>query len=131
MHHFDKSSLKSMDIDQLRALLIINAKNIGKEKKGSIKKYCLLSFHGEVLSEIESILEARPTYGYKRITAMIDRKRRLKGLQKYNKKRIARVMDINGLLQVQEPTFLVLRKASQSCLEKPLYLSVVKVVMKF
>ena len=58
----------------------------------------------EVLSEIESILETRPTYGYKRITAMINRKRRFKGLQKYNKKRIARVMDMHGLLQVKEPS---------------------------
>lgn len=57
----------------------------------------------DVLSEIQEILKMRPTYGYKRVTAMINKKRRSEGLKKYNKKRILRVMDINGLLQVKAP----------------------------
>lgn len=54
-----------------------------------------------VLEEIYSIRKDRPTYGYKRITAMVNRVREEKGLKKYNRKRIERVMGINGLLQVK------------------------------
>lgn len=52
----------------------------------------------EILCEINDILKDRPTYGYKRITAMINRKRKKKGLDKLNKKRIYRIMDMNNLL---------------------------------
>jgi putative transposase len=55
----------------------------------------------DVLEEIQIEKEDRPTYGYKRITAMVNRKRVSNGLQKYNKKRIERVMSMNGLLQVK------------------------------
>lgn len=56
----------------------------------------------DVLAQINKIHETRSTYGYKRVTAMINKKRRKKGLSKYNKKRIERVMSMNGLLQVKE-----------------------------
>jgi putative transposase len=51
-----------------------------------------------VLSEIKEQLALRPTYGYKRITAMINKKRRKNSLKPYNKKRILRIMQINGLV---------------------------------
>jgi putative transposase len=51
-----------------------------------------------VLSEIKEIIDIRPTYGYKRVTTMINKKRLKNGLEKYNKKRILRVMRINGLV---------------------------------
>lgn len=53
---------------------------------------------GEVLLEIRKVIEERPTYGYKRVTAMINRIRRSQGLKPYNRKRVYRVMDINGLI---------------------------------
>jgi putative transposase len=53
---------------------------------------------GEVLSEIKEVLEERPTYGYKRVTAMINKKRRKNDLKTYNKKRILRVMQMHGLV---------------------------------
>ena len=52
----------------------------------------------EVLVEIKKILEKRPTYGYKRVTAMINKERKFLGRKKINKKRVYRIMDINGLL---------------------------------
>jgi putative transposase len=55
-----------------------------------------------VLEEIKQVQKLRPTYGYKRITAMINRRRKIYGLRKYNKKRIERIMDIHGLLQVKQ-----------------------------
>lgn len=57
----------------------------------------------KVLAQIEEIIEARPTYGYKRVTAMINKNRKQNNLEKYNKKRILRVMDINGLLLPKNP----------------------------
>ena len=55
-----------------------------------------------ILVEIKAIIEKRPTYGYKRVTAMINRERRRNGHKKLNKKRIYRIMDINGLILKKE-----------------------------
>ena len=52
----------------------------------------------EVLKQIREVLRDRPTYGYKRITAMVNRKRMVDSLGKINKKRVYRIMKINGLL---------------------------------
>ena len=52
---------------------------------------------GVVLSEINEILKIRSTYGYKRVTSMINKNRRKSGFNPYNKKRVLRVMQINGL----------------------------------
>ena len=52
----------------------------------------------QVLSGIRSVIKDRPTYGYKRVTALYNRERIKKGLKRYNKKRIYRVMKENGLL---------------------------------
>jgi putative transposase len=51
-----------------------------------------------VRTEIEEILRTRPTYGYKRVTAMLNHKRETEGKKPYNRKRIYRVMKINGLI---------------------------------
>ena len=51
----------------------------------------------DILSQINEVVEKRPTYGYKRVTAMINKKRKSDKLPAYNRKRIYRVMSINGL----------------------------------
>lgn len=51
-----------------------------------------------VLFEINKVVAKRPSYGYKRVTAMINRERKLMNLKTYNRKRIYRVMDMNGLI---------------------------------
>lgn len=61
----------------------------------------------KVLAEINLVLKARPIYGYKRVTAMINKKRKMEGLLRFNKKGIFRVMEINGLLLKRE---IVLRE---------------------
>ena len=55
-----------------------------------------------IFKDILQILKFRPTYGYKRITAMLNKDRLIKNLSLYNKKRIYRVMQINGLLLPKE-----------------------------
>lgn len=52
---------------------------------------------GAILSLINDVVEKRPTYGYKRVTAMINKKRKNNNLPIYNRKRIYRVMSIYGL----------------------------------
>lgn len=64
----------------------------------------------QVLQEIKKILDIRPSYGYKRITALINKERLTKGLPTYNKKRIYRVMEMNGLLLKKITTFRNARK---------------------
>lgn len=56
----------------------------------------------EVLADIKLILLKRPSYGHKRVTAMINKKRKTDGLSRYNRKRIYRVMELNGLLLKKE-----------------------------
>ena len=58
----------------------------------------------EILPDIKRFRELRPTYGYKRITAMINRERSAKGLRRLNRKRIYRIMDMNDLLQKKYPS---------------------------
>lgn len=51
-----------------------------------------------ILIEIKKVVEKRPSYGYKRVTAIINTDRRKLGLKAYNRKRIYRIMDMNGLI---------------------------------
>ena len=75
----------------------IHPKTIYKRKVGVNQKKCKKRDE-EVLSEIKEVIKARPTYGYKRVTALCNYKRVQQGLSVYNKKRIYRVMKENGLL---------------------------------
>ena len=51
-----------------------------------------------ILQEIQKILKKRASYGYKRVTALINRERDLKNLKNLNRKRIYRIMKRNGLI---------------------------------
>ncbi|MCY4512265.1 MAG: DDE-type integrase/transposase/recombinase [Bdellovibrionales bacterium] len=62
-----------------------------------------------VLEEIKEVLKDRPSYGYKRVTVMLNRMRVKKGLEQFNKKRIYRVMDKNGLL-LNKKRFIIKEK---------------------
>lgn len=50
-----------------------------------------------ILEEIKSIITIRATYGYRRITTMVNRKRASEGRSIINRKRVQRVMQMNGL----------------------------------
>ena len=51
-----------------------------------------------ILQEIQEILKKRASYGYKRVTALINKERAFKGLERLNKKRVYRIMKRNGLI---------------------------------
>ena len=53
---------------------------------------------GELLGPLRRWVDERPTYGYRRITALINRERLKNGLPRLNHKRIYRLMSQNGML---------------------------------
>jgi len=53
---------------------------------------------GEVLPLISKLVAARPTYGYRRITAILNRQLRSDGLAPVNHKRVYRIMWAHNLL---------------------------------
>ena len=55
----------------------------------------------ELLAEIRPLVDERPTYGYRRITALLNRRRRKPGRQLLNHKRIYRIMHSAQLLLQQ------------------------------
>jgi len=50
-----------------------------------------------ILEEIRNVIAVRASYGYRRITTMVNRKRANENLAKLNRKRIQRIMQMNGL----------------------------------
>ena len=50
-----------------------------------------------ILEEIKCIIAIRATYGYRRVTAMVNRLRIAKGKDKINRKRVQRIMQMTGL----------------------------------
>jgi putative transposase len=52
----------------------------------------------ELLPPLRSLVDERPTYGYRRITALMNRERLKTGLPRVNHKRVYRLMSQNGLL---------------------------------
>lgn len=54
----------------------------------------------EILRAIEQVLQKRKSYGYKRVTALLNKVRIKGGLSVLNKKRVYRVMKMNHLLML-------------------------------
>ena len=52
----------------------------------------------ELLAPLRTLVDERPTYGYRRITALLNRERLKTGLPRVNHKRVYRLMSQNGLL---------------------------------
>ena len=52
----------------------------------------------DILKDVKSVVNDRPSYGYKRVTAMLNRTRRIANRPLLNKKRIYRIMKIFGLV---------------------------------
>src|SRR5262249_52414894 len=56
------------------------------------------SSEAELLTEIKALIAGQPTYGYRRIHALLRRQRREQGGAAVNVKRVYSVMKANGLL---------------------------------
>jgi len=66
----------------------------GSKLRSSYRK----SEDAELLEPVRRLVDERPTYGYRRIGALLNRERLQAGLQRLNHKRIYRLMAQNGLL---------------------------------
>ena len=51
----------------------------------------------ELLPAPRRLVDERPTYGYRRIAALLNRERRLAGLEPVNRKRVLRILNLHGL----------------------------------
>lgn len=61
-------------------------------------KFYNMKYDQEILNQIKGIIKVRPTYGYKRVTAMVNKVRIANSIGKINKKRVYRIMKMNGLI---------------------------------
>jgi putative transposase len=59
--------------------------------------YCKAA-DGELLPRIERLVGERPTYGYRRVTALVNKVLAAEGKSRANHKRIFRIMKRHGLL---------------------------------
>ena len=57
-----------------------------------------------ILDEIKAVIARRATYGYRRVTTMVNRQRALEGRNKINRKRVQRIMRMNGCLLYTSPS---------------------------
>jgi DNA-binding phage protein len=65
-----------------------------------------------LLAELRPIIDQRPTYGYRRVTALLNRQWRKEGKPTVNTKRVLRVMQQNGLA-LQKHTALRLTRTHE------------------
>jgi len=79
-------------------LMGVHPKSIYKTLKGEVMGHYIKEEDSELLPAIKAVIKQRPTYGYKRVTAMLNRQREILSLPRINKKRVYRIMKINGLI---------------------------------
>ncbi len=58
----------------------------------------VLTFDEALLPLIRRFVDERPTYGYRRLTALVNRERRTQGMPPANRKRVHRIMQRNAML---------------------------------
>ncbi len=51
-----------------------------------------------VVAEIKAIIDERPTYGYRRVQAILNQQRKVKNLMPINHKRVYRLMGVHDML---------------------------------
>jgi transposase InsO family protein len=81
-----------------RSNLTLRQKGSGKERKTYVK-----ADDAMLLPAVRAIVDERPTYGYRRVGALLNRQRRTQGLPLLNHKKVYRLMSQNGLLLARQP----------------------------
>lgn len=78
----------------------VSRSNLHERLYGSAKPRRAFHKAGDaaVLPRIQRLLAKRPTYGYRRITALLKREADAEGLERVNHKRVYRIMARHGLL---------------------------------
>lgn len=89
--------MKKYPVKSVCESLNISRSNLYQNRKPRPRRYRRKD-DDEVLKEIMEVAKERSTYGVRRITGMLCRKRLPEGLKPYNRKRIRRLMDMHDLL---------------------------------
>jgi putative transposase len=88
---------KRFKIFQICKILKVARSNQYKHKERRLSRY-IKPDDETVKQEVLSVLKERTSYGYKRVTALINRERAKNNKPRYNRKRILRVMQLNNLM---------------------------------
>ena len=75
-----------------RSQLHVRASGLSK-RRGSYRK----AEDADLLPAIRRLVDQRPTYGYRHLTALLNRERRVCGLEPVNRKRVLRILGQHGL----------------------------------
>lgn len=89
--------MKKYPITKVCEALGISRSNQYQNRKPRSKRYQRKE-DDIVLGEIRAVAKDRSTYGYRRTTGILRRKRKSEGQKPYNPKRIYRLMEMHGLL---------------------------------
>lgn len=76
----------------------VHPKSIYKKPLEKILNFYRKESDQEILEQIKPIIKLRPSYGYKRVTAMLNKQRSILGLSRVNRKRVYRIMKLHGLI---------------------------------
>ncbi|OJT99156.1 MAG: transposase [Rhizobium sp. 63-7] len=81
-------------------VLGVSRSNLAERLKGKSKPRgsYLKADDAELLPAIRRLVDARPTYGYRRIAALLNRQRRAAGLPVVNRKRVHRIMANHAMI---------------------------------
>lgn len=66
-----------------------------RQQRGSYRR---ADDEADVLKQIRTVVDKRPSYGYRRVTALVNQERNCLGMRRVNHKRIYRIMKEEGLL---------------------------------
>lgn len=88
--------MKKHSVKSVTDTLKISRSNQYQSKRPRPKRYGCKEDE-ETLCEIQSVCKDKATYGIRRVTALVNRKREKEGVCRRNKKKIERLMKIHGL----------------------------------
>jgi len=66
--------------------------------KKPTQKSILSDEESSLITEIKAIIDERPTYGYRRVQAILNQQRKVKNLTPINHKRVYRLMGVHDML---------------------------------
>jgi putative transposase len=87
-------------VKRVAQTLGVSRSQLNERLKGArkLRSVYRMAEDAELLAPLRALVDERPTYGYRRITALINRERLKSGLPRLNHKRVYRLMSQNGLL---------------------------------
>jgi hypothetical protein len=84
---------------------VVRSNLVARAKRGGSRLQYRKAGDAELLARIRPLVDARPSYGYRRITALLNRQAEAEGLAWVNHKRVYRVMKRAGLLLAPHTLF--------------------------